>query len=149
MLMSRRLESTILINKPAEDVFAFINIPENHTKFVPGMLEFKKTTPGPLGQVGASVRGVRKFLWRKWELPYEITEAEPGNRLGMKGRMGPLAFRDGYILEKMGSDTRVRFWVEPMLTGLMKLAKPLIELMGRAHATETLTNLKKALERTR
>ena len=85
--MTNRLEATILINRPAEDVFAFLNIPENHPKFVPGMLEFKKTSPGPLGQVGATIRGVRQFLGQRMELPYEITEYEPGNRLGMKGAM--------------------------------------------------------------
>jgi carbon monoxide dehydrogenase subunit G len=144
--MASRLESTILINRPAEDVFAFLDTPENHAKFVPGMLEFKKTSPGPLGQVGASVRGVRTILGRKMELPYEITEYEPGNRLGMKGQIGPVTFKDGYVLEKMGTNTRVRFWLEPTLTGLMKLAQPLVVLLGKAHANETLTNLKKSLE---
>jgi carbon monoxide dehydrogenase subunit G len=144
--MAERLESTILINRPAEDVFAFLNNAENHTKFVPGMIEFRKMSPGPLGQVGASVRGIRRFLGRRMELPYEITEYEPGNRLGMKGQIGPVKFRDGYVLEGMGTSTRVRFWLEPALTGLMRLAKPFVVLLGKAHAIETLTNLKKALE---
>lgn len=147
--MANRLESTILIHRPAEDVYAFLNTAENHTKFVPGMLEFKKTSPGPLAQVGASVRGVRRFLGYKLELPYEITECEPGNRLGMQGQMGPLTFRDGYILEKTGDGTRVRFWLEPVLTGLMKLAQPFVAFIGKAHANETLVNLKKALETAR
>ena len=86
------------------------------------MLEFKKTSPGPFGQVGATVRGVRQFLGRKMELPYEITEYEPGNRLGMKGTMGPITFKDGYVLDPMGNSTRVKFWLELTLTGLMKLA---------------------------
>ena len=147
--MASRLESTILINRPAEDIFAFLNIPENHTKFVPGMLEFRKTSPGPFGQVGASIRGIRTVLGRRMELPYEITEFEPGNRLGMKGQIGPVKFKDGYVLERMGASTRVRFWLEPALTGLMKVTKPFVVLLGKAHANETLTNLKKALETAR
>src|SRR3990172_5786791 len=124
--MASRLESTILINRPAEDIFAFLNIPENNTKFVPGMLEFRKTSPGPFGQVGASIRGIRTVLGRRMELPYEITEFEPGNRLGMKGQIGPVKFKDGYVLERMGASTRVRFWLEPALTGLMKVTKPFV-----------------------
>lgn len=144
--MAGRLEATILINRPAEDIFTFLNNPENHPKFVPGMLEFNKTSPGTLEQVGASVQGVRRFLGVRIELPYEITEYQRGTKLGMKGAMGPISFKDGYILESMGSNTRVRFWLEFMLTGVMKVASPLMAIVGKAHAHETLTNLKKALE---
>jgi uncharacterized protein YndB with AHSA1/START domain len=146
-MMADRLEATILINRPAEDIFAFLNIPENHPKFVPGMLEFRKTSPGPLGRVGATVRGVRQFLGRRMELPYEITEYEPGNRLGMKGALGPVTFKDGYVLDAMGNSTRVRFWLELTLTGLMKIAKPFVVWQGKIHADETLANLKSTLEK--
>jgi carbon monoxide dehydrogenase subunit G len=144
--MANRLEATILINRPAADVFTFLNNPDNHPKFVPGMLEFKKITPGPMGQVGAEVRGLRRFLGTKMNLPYEITEFEPGSKLGMKGALGPITFNDGYILESMGQNTRVKFWLEFTLTGVMILARPFLAVVGKTHAYETLTNLKKALE---
>ena len=144
--MANRLESMIQINRPAEDIFAFLNAPENHPKFVPGMLEFKKTSPGPMGQIGATVKGVRRILGRKIELPYEITEYQRGIKLAMKGAMGPILFKDGYVLESMGPNTRVKFWLEFTLTGLMNVARPLLDIVGKAHAYETLTNLKRALE---
>jgi uncharacterized protein YndB with AHSA1/START domain len=146
LVMANRLEATILIDKPAEDVFTFLHTPENHPKFVPGMLEFNKTSPGPIEQVGMSVQGVRRFLGRRMELPYEITEYQQGTRLGMQGAMGPIRFRDGYVLEAMGPSTRVKFWLELTLTGVMKLARPFIAFIGKTHAQETLVNLKKALE---
>ncbi|HET9590331.1 MAG TPA: SRPBCC family protein [Anaerolineales bacterium] len=148
-MMANRLEASILINRPAEDIFTFLNTPENHPKFVPGMIEFKKTSPGPLGQVGATVRGVRQFLGRKMELPYEITDFEPGNRLGMKGKMGPVTFEDGYVLDPMGNSTRVKFWLELTATGLLRLARPFLVWQGRIHADETLANLKRAVEKAR
>jgi len=144
--MANRLESVIQINRPSEDIFAFLNAPENHPKFVPGMLEFKKTSPGPMGQIGATVRGVRRILGRNIELPYEITEYQRGIKLAMKGAMGPILFKDGYVLESMGPNTRVKFWLEFTLTGLMNVARPFLDLVGKAHAHETLTNLKRALE---
>jgi carbon monoxide dehydrogenase subunit G len=145
--MANRLEASILINRPAEDIFTFLNNPDNHPKFVPGMIEFKKSSPGPFEQVGTSVQGVRKFLGQRMELPYEITEFQRGNKLGMKGAMGPIKFKDGYVLESMGPNTRVKFWLEFTLTGLMKLTQPLFAIVGKAHANETLTNLKKAIEK--
>lgn len=145
-MMANRLEATILINKPTEDVFAFLHNPDNHPKFVPGMLEFNKSSPGPIEQVGTSIQGVRRFFGRRMELPYEITEYQHGARLGMKGAMGPITFMDGYVLESMGSNTRVKFWLELTLTGVMRLARPFIALVGKTHAHETLVNLKKALD---
>ena len=147
--MANRLEATILINRPAEEVFTFLNRPENHPKFVPGMLEFKKGSPGPIEQVGTSIQGVRRFLGRTIELPYEITEYQRGTRLGMRGAMGPIKFEDGYVLESMGPNTRVKFWLEFALTGVMLIARPFLAIVGKTHAHETLTNLKRALEITR
>ena len=145
--MMDRLEVSRVIDKPAEDIFAFINIPENHTKFVPGMLEFRKTSQGPLGQVGATIHGVRKVLGQRVELPYEIIEFEQDKKLGMKGQMGPIEFRDGYFLDPMGSKTRITFWLEFLLSGVMNLAKPILVPWGKLHGAETLVNLKNRLEK--
>ncbi|SRR6266498_1086709 len=145
--MTSRLEVSQVIDKPVEDIFAFLNIPENHTKFVPGMLEFRKTSPGPLGQVGATIQGMRRVLGRKVELPYEIIEYEQNKKLGMKGLLGPISFRDGYVLDSMGSKTRITFWLEFLLNGALNLAKPFLIPWGRLHGNETVTNLKKLLEK--
>jgi hypothetical protein len=67
----------------------------------------------------------------------------------MKGALGPVTFNDGYELDPLGNSTRVKFWLELSLRGLMKLARPILVLQGRTHADETLTNLKKALEKAR
>lgn len=141
-----RLEASALIDKPAEDIFAFLNIAENHAKFIPGMIEFRKTSPGPFGQVGATARGARRDLGLRWDVHYEITEVEPNHKLGMQGTLGPVRFRDAYVLERIGNSTRVKFWLELTLTGVMKLASPFLNLIGRTHAGETLANLKKTLE---
>ncbi len=141
-----RLEASVLINKPVEDIFAFLSVAENHARFIPGMLEFKQTSSGPLGQVGATARGVRSDLGKKTEVLYEITEVERNTKLGMKGAMGPILFKDGYELQPSGAGTQVNFWLELTLTGLAKLAGPFIFLIGRTHAGETVEKLKKTLE---
>jgi hypothetical protein len=141
-----RVQTSVTINKSVEDVFAFLNLADNHRKFIPGMVEFKQTSPGPLGQVGATMRGVRRDLGRKTEVLYEITEYEPNTKLGMKGAMGPVLFRDGYELQPLGNATRVNFWLELTFKGLAKLVQPFIFLVGKTHAGETLANLKKEIE---
>lgn len=141
-----RLEASTLINKPAEDVFAFLNVAENHAKFIPGMVEFEKTSPGPFAQVGATARGARRDLGFRSNVRYEITEVEPNRKLGMQGTLGPVLFRDAYVLEAAGDKTRVKFWLELTLPGVMRLASPFLNFIGRTHAGETLANLKRTLE---
>jgi len=141
-----RIESSILVSKSVEDVFAFLNIPENHAKFIPNMIEFNKTSPGPFGQVGATVRGILHLLGQKMELPYEIIEHEQNHKFAMKGLMGPIAFKDGYILDPAENGTQIKFWLELTMAGLAKIFSPLVGLIGKIHARETLANLKKALE---
>jgi carbon monoxide dehydrogenase subunit G len=144
-----RIQTSVQINKPLGDIFAFFSIPENHAKFIPGMLEFKQTSPGAFAQVGATARGLRRDFIVTTQVFYEITQVEPDKQIGMKGIMGPVTFEDGYALESLGSSTRVNFWLELRLNGPAKLGQPFIGLVGRIHAAETLANLKKVLEITK
>jgi uncharacterized protein YndB with AHSA1/START domain len=143
--MAITLQSSTLIDRPVEKVFAFLSLPANHARFIPGMLEFNQTSAGPFGQVGATVRGRRRLLGRSMDLPYEITQYEPNRGLAMKGRMGPVSFEDGYRLEPAGNETRVTFWLRFMPAGAMILAMPILLPWGKLHGLETIANLKRVL----
>lgn len=141
-----RIESSIQVSNPVADVFGFMSVPENHARFIPNMAEFEQTSSGAFGQVGATVRGLlRYFGMIRIEVPYEIIEHEPERRLAMKGRMGPIQFRDGYILHPTGDGTQIDFWLELNPTGWGVFMKPFAGLIGRIHAYETLRNLKREL----
>jgi hypothetical protein len=144
--LSARIESSTLIEKPAGKVFAFLSVPENHAKFIPGMLEFKQTSTGAFGRVGATVRGRRRLLGRSLDLPYEIIAFEPERVLAMKGRIGPVSFEDGYVLEPRGEHTRITFWVRFLPAGATILAMPILLPWGKLHGIETIANLKRALQ---
>jgi len=141
-----RLESSTLIERPAGKVFAFLSVPENHAKFIPGMLEFNQTSAGPFGRVGATVRGRRRLLGRSLDLPYEIIAYKPNRALAMQGRMGPVSFEDGYVLEPVGENTRITFWLRFKPTGAVLLAMPILLPWGKIHGLETIANLKKVLQ---
>jgi hypothetical protein len=141
-----KIEASVIINRPAEEIFRFFSMAENHARFIPGMIEVKQTSAGPFAQAGATARGVRRDVIIDSEVRYEITQAEPNKAFGMKGKMGPLHFEDGYVLEPLDTGTRVRFWLEFKLAGLMLLARPFIQFLGKTHAGETLDNLKKVLD---
>jgi carbon monoxide dehydrogenase subunit G len=144
--VDKQVEDRVLISRQAENIYSYLSNPENHARFIPGMLEFGQTSPGAFARVGAQALGLREFFGVKLKIPYEITEVEPNLRLGMKGVMGPVGFEDGYVLEATGDSTLVTFWMRPTLTGIMRLARPFVLFVGRTHAAETLSGLKQALE---
>jgi polyketide cyclase/dehydrase/lipid transport protein len=141
-----RIESSLQVSKSVQDVFAFMNVADNHARFIPNMAEFRQTSSGAFGQVGTKVRGLLNYFGiLKIEVPYEIIEVEPDHRLAMKGKMGPVQFKDGYVLSPMMQGTQIKFWLELNPTGWSVLFKPFAGLIGRIHARETLANLNREL----
>lgn len=143
-----RIESTLLVHQPIEDVFAFLNVSESHAKFIPNMAEFRQTSPGAFGRVGATAQGLLSYFeLMKIRVQYEIIEHELNHRLAMKGQMGPVLFKDGYVLKKNSNGTEIKFWLDLLPTGWTKLLSPFMGLIGKIHAFETLRNLKRELAR--
>ena len=143
-----QIESAISVQQPLEEVFVFLNASESHAKFIPNMAEFRQTSPGVFGDVGVTAEGLLNY-WGLIRIPvhYEIIQHEPNRQLAMKGKMGPIEFRDGYLLKRNGSGTEIRFWLELLPAGWAKLLSPFMGVIGRIHAFETLQNLKRELQK--
>jgi len=142
-----RIESVIQVSKQIEDVFAFMNVAENHARFIPNMVEFKQTSTGTFGRVGATASGLLRYLGIiNIPVSYEIIAHDLNHALAMKGKMGPVLFKDGYVFSASENGARIKFWLELNPTGWTKLLSPFTKLIGKIHAYETLTNLRKAVE---
>ena len=140
-----RIESSILVPKAIEDVFSFLNTRESHLKFIPRITAFNQTSQGTFAQVGTTVAGMLNYFGIRIPVHYEIIEIEPNQRLAMKGKMGPVQFKDGYILSAAEKGSHIKFWLELNPTGLTKVFSPFANLIGKAHAWETLRNLKREI----
>ena len=82
--MAHGFSGTTTINKPIEEVFAFLSDGTNDTKFSPRVQEIKKTTDGPVG-VGtvysstvkdAGMKSAREFKLTAFEQPTKIRWTE-------------------------------------------------------------------------
>ena len=141
-----RIESNVRVSKTIGEVFAFLDNAQNHAKFIPNMAEFKQTSSSAFGQPGATAQGyLRYFGIMKIEVSYEIIEHEPDHKFAMKGKMGPVKFKDGYILTANENGTRINFWLELNPTGWTTVFRPFAGLIGRIHAWETLRNMKREI----
>ena len=140
-----RIESRLLVSKSTEDVFSFLNKCESHLRFIPRMTELRQVSSGDFGQVGTLLSGMLNYFAVPIPVRYEIIEVEPNQRLAMKGIMGPVQFKDGYVLRKNEAGTEINFWLVLLPTGWAKLFSPFMGLVGKIHAWETLRNLKREL----
>lgn len=143
-----RIVSELIVPYSIEAVFSFLNTRENHLKFIPRITAFSQTSQGTFGQVGTTVAGMLDYFGIRIPVDYEIIEVALNHRLAMKGQMGPVRFKDGYVLSPAKSGSRIRFWLELHPTGWAKVLAPFAGLIGKVHAWETLRNLKRELYRT-
>ncbi len=139
-----KIESSVVINRPLEDVFAVLSNVENNPKWSPIFLEVKKTSAGPIG-VGTTYRGVAKFLGQRIETETEVTEYEPNRTIASKSK-SPFPVEVRQTFEPVEGGTRVNFTLNGEPGGFFKLAEPLVGTMARRSTEADLANLKDLME---
>ena len=78
--MAGRFGSTVVIDRPIDEVFAFLADGENDTKFSARVLEIAKTTDGPIG-VGTVYASTVKDGGVKFKRQFKLTEFEPPTKI--------------------------------------------------------------------
>ena len=106
--MAGRFEGTVVVERPIEEVFAFLADGENDPKFSPRVLEIAKTTDGPPG-VGTVYASTVKDAGVKTKREFRLTEFQPPTRIRWEEISKNLitATEGGYDLAPEGTGTRV------------------------------------------
>jgi uncharacterized membrane protein len=140
-----KIETSIVVNRPLEEVFAFTTNLENQLKYQPRLLEAKKTSEGPIG-VGTTWRLVGKVLGQRMEFEQQCTEYELNRKFAGRPRSGPFALEERRTYEQVEGGTRFNLTFDFQPRGFMKLAEPLLVSMLKRQAETDLMNLKKLME---
>ncbi len=140
-----QLEVSIVINRPVEEVFAFLSDLESNLKWRTSQIEAIKTSEGPIG-VGTTYRTVNNVLGRRLEGESEVIEYEPNRKVTVKIKSGYFPFVSQRIFEPVEGGTRVRFVGEMEPGGLFKLAEPLVASMAKRRVEADAANLKDMME---
>ncbi len=140
-----KVEVSAVINRPVEEIFDYISNPENGPKWQSGVLEAEQTSKGP-SSVGATIREVRKFMGRRIDQTFEITEYEPNRMIKQKTISGPMTLDASYAFESVEDGIRVTIGGEGDSGGFFKLADPIINRMAKRQMEADLANLKDLLE---
>lgn len=140
-----RVEESVEINRPLEEVFSYVANPENLPEWSGIVLDVRKEE-GPLRE-GARFTTVAKFLGRRFETPFEVVSYDPPRRSSHKSMGGPMPQEWTRTFEETASGgTRLRQIVEGEPGGFFRLAGPLLERAGRRQFRTDLENLKDLLE---
>lgn len=143
-----RLEISETIDRPVEEVWAYVSNPQNDVQWQASARDREVITDGPLG-TGSRIRGVDQFLGRKAEYVSEITEWEPNRRFSTRTVEGPISSELHVTLEPVESRTRLtgEAIAESGLGGFFgKMAEPLVVKIFHRQLQSELGTLKDLLE---
>jgi uncharacterized protein YndB with AHSA1/START domain len=145
--MSGRFEATTVIDRPIEEVFAFLADGENDPKFRSMVLEVAKTTDGPPG-VGTVYVSTAKVAGIKTKREFKLTEFEPPRRirwteLSKSLLTGP---EGGYDLAPEDGGTRVTIYNVLEGHGVGNLIAPLALRVARRGGDDFGKAIKAAVE---
>lgn len=145
--MAGQFEGTAVIERPIEEVFAFLADGENDPKFSPRVLKITKTTEGPPG-VGTVYASTVKDAGMKTQREFKLTAFDPPTRIRWAEVSKNLitATEGGYDLAPEGNGTRVT--IHNVLEGHApgKLIAPLALRSARKGADDFAQAIKRAVE---
>jgi uncharacterized membrane protein len=141
------ITSSIEIDRPQADVFAYLDALDRHGEWQSGLLSARIEGDGPVG-VGTRVVERRKTPAGAQEGTYEITAHDPPRVSSFKGIDGPVRPLGKVTVEPVGDGSSSRVTVELDLEGhgIGKLFAPLARMQARRQVPQNQQKLKEILE---
>jgi uncharacterized protein YndB with AHSA1/START domain len=141
-----KVENTTLINKPVEEVFAFVTTEGNYTKWQAGVMEAIQAE-GPRNVVGSRFSEVRKFMGQEMRTTLEITAFALNAKWAAKVVKGPVPYEVTVTYEPSNGGTKMVTRVEGEPTGFFKLAEGMVANQLKKNLAEDGQKLKELLEK--
>ena len=118
------IEVSIVIDRPLDEVFAYMSDEENNVNWrSSGMVDVRRTSGVRWGR--HDVRIVNHIMGRRIEGEAEVTQYELNRKYATTNKSGP-RIETQRTFEAVDGGTRVTFAVDADLAGLFQLAEPLI-----------------------
>jgi uncharacterized protein YndB with AHSA1/START domain len=140
-----RFEFHVGIARPAHEVFDYLTDPTHLHEWDPRIVEVAHEPPGRL-TVGTRIRETRAVLRRRVTQTLEVTEIEEPVLLAMRIVEGPLPIEIRTVLEPQGGTTRVHVSATGELSGLARVAEPVLGRAAKRQLRTYYDGLRKRLE---
>ena len=138
-----RMEHTVTVNRPAEEVFDYLADVRHLPEWQDGVVEVRSDGEP---RAGSRFVEVRSFLGKRIESTIEIVAYEPSTLFTIKVIQGPIPFEVRHTIEPEGSGTRVHVVGEGEPGGFFKLAEGLVTRQVQKAAEKDFAQLKQVLE---
>lgn len=135
------------VDRPPQEVFAYLEDAENNPKWIPNMRSCRWTTPAPVG-IGSKYEQTSEFLGRQIHTSFEVTEHHPGRLVTIESRAGssfPIKVTR-IVQARAGGGSNVTEEVEGDPSGFYAIATPLLRAMVVRNIRRDYRNLKRVLE---
>ena len=137
-------EVTIYLDKPVEQVFAFLVDTSRLITWQSNLIKSEQLTEGPL-RTGSRFREVRRINNKEEQIEGEITVLEPNKRLETKTVTKPQAMVS-YTLEPEQGGTRLHYKFVLETSGPMRLMEPIMASSIKKGSEADFQTLKRILE---
>src|SRR5215467_11137035 len=114
------IEESITINRPIEEVFAYVSDFRTTSQWQTGVVDVRLTPEGPVG-VGTRATFVRVFLGRWLAMAVEIVEYEPPTKQAFKTISGPMPGTVSRCFEATTEGTTVSQVIEGQAGGVFAM----------------------------
>jgi uncharacterized membrane protein len=141
------VEVRVDIDRPAGEVFAYLEEVENNTRWLKGMRSARWTSPRPVG-VGSTYEQRSHFLGRDIKTSFEVTRHEPGRLITIESRAGssfPITVTRQVEPDGPGR-SHVTEIVDGDASGFYSVATPLLRRMVQRNIQRDYGSLKRLLE---
>ena len=123
-----KVKHTIIINRPIDEVFAFVTNLDNETRWQP---EIKSVTLEGQLQAGSTFREIRVTFGRIYDWHFRITEFEPPNRITIDTIGGSARYRGSRLFEAVADGTQVTEIGELEMPRFLSVLNPLFSRLSQ------------------
>jgi uncharacterized protein YndB with AHSA1/START domain len=144
------VESSAVIGRPVQDVWAFVSDPRNEPKWHTDILEIKSEAdpssgPGSTWVLGSTWLVTVQFMGRR-QYVVQVTGLEPNRRLEITTTTGPMKPIATYLFEPANGGTRFTRHVDLPIQGPFRIMKRLMHKDLQKRNANFVQNLKNLLE---
>jgi carbon monoxide dehydrogenase subunit G len=142
------LKEGLEVNRPLEEVFAFVGDFANAERWDPGVASSRALTEGPV-RVGSRYELIVVFNGRRLPMTYAVTAYEPLHRVELRGTGSTVKALDDIRFEATENGTRIRYTADLRLRGPFRLGEPLLRSKFEQTGRRAMEGMREALESSR
>jgi len=120
-----RLQQTVVVDKPLEDVFAYLADFTTTTEWDPGTV--KTVLQRGDGGVGTTYLNTSTFMGRQTQLTYVVRDLVPDERIRLQGENKTVVAVDTMSFRKVEAGTEVTYSAEFTFKGATRFVAPLFK----------------------